>query len=226
MRQPFLTWPFHTQVDASTSNFQTSDLHSVAKDYLRFTMHFFHPIQQSAQHIYHSALPLSPFSSTVSFMVLWEKTRITEFLGCPDNWGSVIRTIKASPGGFSCMTTIGNKIAAACQDGTVGIYDFVTGVLRLSLGPTNPVHAMKGFPDGSILCCMHRDNPSITLWDIQTGGLTHTFALEQEPKDIAISFKGRYLACGLSDGSVSLWEVGNKLESRSFRSGSVVTHLC
>jgi len=124
------------------------------------------------------------------------------------------------------MTTIGHRIAAACGDGTVGIYDSVTGVLRLSLNPVNVVEVMRGFPDGSILSCMHRDNPSITLWDIQTGGLIHTFTLEREPKDIAISLKGRYLACGSSDGRATFWEVTNKTEGRALDSGLPIAHLC
>jgi hypothetical protein len=45
-------------------------------------------------------------------------------------------------------------------------------------------------------------------------------------EDIAVSLKGRYLACGLSDGSVNFWEVANKMEGPAFGSGSPITHLC
>ncbi|KAF9644576.1 hypothetical protein BDM02DRAFT_927883 [Thelephora ganbajun] len=203
----------------------TSNLYSLAEDCLRFTMHFFNLIQQSARHIYHSALPLSPASSMLRSAILGEKVRITGYYGRPDNWGPVVRTIKGASGGFTCMTTIGYRIAAAC-DGTVGIYDSVTGVLRLSLSPEHPIQAMIGSPDGSILFCTHQDSPLITSWDIQTGGLIHTFALKGEVKDAAISLNGRHLACGLSDGSVTLWEVANKTASPAFGSGSPITHLC
>ena len=124
------------------------------------------------------------------------------------------------------MTTIGHKIAAACGDGTVGIYDSVTGVLRLSLSPAHPIKAMRGSPDGSILFCTGGDSPLVTLWDIQTGGLIHIFTPKQRVKDIAISLKGRYLACSLSDGSVEFWEVANKREGSSFGHGPPVTYLC
>lgn len=73
------------------------------------------------------------------------------------------------------MTTIGDtstaRIAAARDDGTVGIYDSITGVLRLSLSPPQSIQMITGSPDGSILFCTHRESPSITLWDMQTGGL-------------------------------------------------------
>ena len=108
------------------------------------------------------------------------------------------------------MATFGHKIAAAREDGVVGIYDSVTGVLRLSLSLVDPAHAVRGSPDGSILFFAHK-TPSITMWDIQTGGLIHTFVLERNAEDIAVSLKGRYLACGLSDGSVEVWEVANKI---------------
>ena len=195
----------------------SSGLDSLANDCLRFTMHFFQPIQQSAQHIYHSALPLSPMSSIFSSMSLPEETRVSDFYGRPDNWGSVVRTI---PGGFTWMTTIGQgstaSIAAACEDGTARIYDSVTGVLRLSLRPEFPILEMIGLPDGSLLVCTHSGRPSITLWDIQTGGLVHTFILEREAKRATVSLKGRYLACETSRNTVSFWETASRKQLPDF----------
>jgi WD40 repeat protein len=43
---------------------------------------------------------------------------------------------------------------------------------------------------------------SVTMWDVQTGGLIHTFTTQSEIKDIAVSTSGDYIACGSSDGSV------------------------
>ena len=207
------------------SEVSTSDLSNRAQDCLRFTMHFFHLIQQSASHIYHSALPLSSKSSMFRSLISQEKTRIIEFYGCPASWGVVVRTIKGDSGNFTYVTTFGHRIAAACDDGTVGIYDTVTGVLRLSLKPANSIQALRGSPDGSVLFCMHQ-KPSITLWDIQTGGLVHTFDLEQNAGDIAVSLNGHYLACGLADGSVGVWEVENRTKCAAIKSGSPVTHIC
>ena len=136
-----------------------------------------------------------------------------------------MRTIKASSSSFASMTTVGHRIAAACDDYTVGIYDSVTGALRLSLSLAEPIRAIKGSPDGSMLFCAHR-GPSVTAWDIQTGGLVHTFTLDGEVREIAISLEGRYIACGLSDGTVRIWEVSGKTERAAFGSGSPLSHLC
>ena len=123
------------------------------------------------------------------------------------------------------ITTFGHRIAAARDDSTVVIYDSVTGTLGLSLSPADPIQAIGGAPDGSVLFCSHQP-PSVTLWDIQTGGLIHTFVLGCEAEHITISLKGRYLAYGLSDGSIKFSEVANKTEGTVVGSGSQVTHFC
>jgi hypothetical protein len=136
-----------------------------------------------------------------------------------------VRTISADSKRFTYMTTFGHKIAAARDDDTVGIYDSVTGVLRLSLSPGSPIQAMTGSPNGDILFCAHK-TPSITVWDIQTGGLIHTFVLGWNPEDIAVSLKGRYLACGFSDGTMKVWEVVNNIEGATVWTNSPVTCFC
>ena len=202
-----------------------SDLRGLVEDTLRFTMHFFHLIQQSALHIYHSALPLSPRSSTFRSRTLSEKTKIKGFYGRSDAWGIVVRTITKSSKHSTCMATFGYKIAAARDDGTVDIYDSVTGVLRLSLRLADPALTMRGSPDGSILFCAH-NTPSITAWDMQTGGLIHTFHFESNAEDIDISLKGRYLACGLSGGSVEVRDIADKMEGAVIWTRSPVTRFC
>ena len=136
-----------------------------------------------------------------------------------------MRTIKAGSGCFTCMTTFGHRTAAACDDGTMGVYDSVTGVLRLSLSPGGPVRAVEGSPDGSVLFCAHQES-FITMWDIQTGGLIHTFDLGVLVECIAICSKGRYLACGLSDGAVKILDVANKTGVATSGKDPPVTHLC
>ena len=109
------------------------------------------------------------------------------------------------------MTTFGNRIAAAYRDGRVNVYDSVTGVLRLSFRHPNPASAIRGSPDGSVLFCAHK-TPSITAWDMQTGGLIHNFVLEWNAEEFAVSLKGRYLACVLSDRVIEVYEVTDKTE--------------
>jgi WD40 repeat protein len=203
----------------------TSELYSLAEDCLRFTMHFFHLIQQSALHMYHSTLPLSSTSSMFHRMILPDKTLVTGFYGRPDTWGATLRTIGRSSEDPTYMTTFGHRIAAAWGDGTVDIYDSVTGVLRLSMSPPHQVKAISGSPDGFTLFCLH-GGCSITLWDMQTGGIIHTLVLEEEVKGIAVSSNGRYLACGLSGGSVKIWDITNKTEGVTIPGRFSTIYLC
>ena len=155
------------------------------------------------------------------------ETLVTGLDGCPDTWGAVIQTIQGSSDDFTCITAFSDRIAVACSDGVVRIYDAATGALRVSLKTIDPVKAMRGLPDGSILFCAHQED-SVTLWDIQTGGLIRLFIFMKvvQVQDIAVSSKGHHLACGLSNKSLKVWEVAGKLQASDFRVVSPVCHFC
>ena len=166
-------------------------------------MHFFHPIQQCAQQIYHTALPLSPTSSYLQKSCLQNVTdnqlsHVTAFIGAPNTWGLLLRTIDTRPRQLTCITTSGQSIIAGCGD-TVTIYDAVTGVLQQSISASEIVTKIQASPDGSTLFFAH--SLSVTMWDVQTGGLIHTFTTLAEVNDIAVSASGDHIACGSSDGS-------------------------
>ncbi|KAF9785214.1 hypothetical protein BJ322DRAFT_817871, partial [Thelephora terrestris] len=205
----------------------TSNLGNLAEDYLRFMKNFFLLIQQSAPHIYHSALPLSPRSSTFHSMTHQEKASITEFYGCPETWGAVIQTIPIINTGMVhpvYTATFGHWIAVA-QFGEVMIYDSITGGLTVSLRPEHSVDAMGGSPDGSILFCGNPDG-SVTLWDIQTGGLAHTFSLKYNLsyKKIAVSVGGRFFACGKQ--AIMVFEVAGRGEDAFIWEASQSNGFC
>ena len=123
------------------------------------------------------------------------------------------------------MTTFGNMIATTNDKGTVGIYDSITGVLRLSLNLKVPVLMIRGSPDGSTIFFTHAE-PATTLWDIQTGGLIHAFHAEGTIEDIAVSLSGRYFARGLSNGSVKVVGVASRTLGATIKRGSPITYLC
>ena len=136
-----------------------------------------------------------------------------------------MRTIAGGSKRFKRTTTLGDRIAIACDDGTVEIYDSLTGVLRLTLSPADPVRAMRGSQDGSVLFCTNLGS-SVTSWDIQTGGLIHTFVSRHKVEDIAISSKGRYLAGRLFNGTVKIWEVSTRITRATIGDRSLGVRLC
>jgi hypothetical protein len=181
------------------------------------TMYFFYPIQQCAQHIYHTALPLSPLSSTPYRInqqeIARDRTHVTGFLNPPSNWGSLLTTISVAPRRPTAIATFAEKIAVACED-VVNIYDAVTFGLEQSLHTPQPATRIHGSEDGSILYSTH--TLSVALWDIQTGGLIDTFHTPSGINDSAVSQTDGHIACCLSDGSL-VFRNGNTKIERSFR---------
>jgi hypothetical protein len=164
-------------------------LTALAMDCLRFSMHFFYPIQQCAQQVYLTAVPLSPNLSQLRNSCLRGVTdnqlsRVAAFSGAPDKWGLLLRTIDVRPRHLTCIATSAQRIVAACED-IVDIYDAVTFVFQQSLRAPEAVAKIQGSPDESTLFFAHPH--SITMWDVQTGGLTHTFTTRSEIADIAVS---------------------------------------
>ena len=190
-------------------------MYELATDCLHLTMHFFQPIQQCAQQIYHTALPLSPTSSLLRSNYLRNATgdqisQTNVFLGAPRSWGLLLTTINLGQGRLTCIAAIAQRIIAASED-MVNIYDAVTFTLEQSLHAPQSVTKIQSSRDGSILYLVH--SCSVTSWDIQTGGLLNTFIARSEISDIAVSPTGDHIACGSPDGSVTFWNIHTKKKS-------------
>ena len=205
----------------------TNPLHHLAMDCLRLSMYFFPPIQQCAQQVYHTALPLSPTSSQLRKFCLQsfvdnQLSHVVAFLGAPSTWGMLLRTINIRKKQLTCIATSSQRILAACED-IVNTYNAVTGVLQQSLCVPGTVTKIQDSPDKSILFCAH--SFSVTMWDVQTGGLIHTFTTLSEISDMAISKAGDHIACGLSDGSITFWNIHTKEEGKGFGDGYPVVTI-
>jgi len=207
---------------ASTLDF----LFGLATDCLRLSMHFFYPIQQCAQQVYHTAVPLLPVSSPLRKSCLQtvvenQLSQITGFSGAPDTWGLLLRTINTRPRQLTCIATSAQMIIAAC-DNIVNIYDPITFVLQQSLDVSERVTKIQTSPDGSTLFFVH--SLSVTMWDVQTGGLITTFTMQSGINDIAVS--ETYIACGMADGSVIFWNIHTKEEGETFGNNQPIVSIC
>ena len=202
-------------------------LDDLAIDCLRFSMHFFYPIQQCAQQVYHTAVPLSPTSSPLHKYCLQSVidnhlSHVTTFSGAPSNWGMLLRTIDIRPSQLTCTAAPAQRIIAACKD-VVNIYDAITFVLQQSICIPEMVTKIEGSSDGSILFFAH--SFSVTMWDVQTGGLIKTLTTQSKVNDIVVSDTGRDITYGLSDGSVISCNTHTN-EGRGFGNGQPVVAIC
>ena len=106
-----------------------------------------------------------------------------------------------------------------CED-VVNIYDAVMFVLRQSICTLETAEKIHGSPHGSILFAVR--SLSITMWDVQTGGLIYTFTTPSRINDAVVSTTGDHIACSLSNGSVMFWDIRTKEKIRGFRSNQPV----
>ena len=134
---------------------------------------FFEPINISATHIYHSALELSPLSSTVRR--LYYPSRHTLFprvvTGTQNSWDqSVILSGKAGYIRDYSWSPCG-QFVATLKDGTVQIQDVLSSELLSTLSQRGVY--LQGIPtyspDGHSLVC--KSINGLMVWDIQTGGV-------------------------------------------------------
>ena len=96
----------------------------------------------------------------------------------------------------------------------MNVYDAITFVLRQSIRAPETVVKIRDSSDGSVLFFAH--SSSVTMWDVQTGGLVHTFTTESKIDDMVLSALGDHIACGLSGGAVAFWNIHSKEEGKSF----------
>ena len=156
-------------------------------------------------------------------MVNNQLSHVTTFSGAPDTWGLLLRTINLWPRQPTSIATFTQIITVACGD-IVNIYDAVTFMFQQSIHAPGTIVKIQSSPDGSILFFAH--SFSVTMWDVQTGGLIHTFTTQSQINDITVSTTGDYLACGLSSGFIILWNTQNKKEGKGFGDSQPVVTTC
>ena len=158
---------------------------------------FFEPINASATHIYHSALELSPLSSTVR--KLYYHHRLAPFprveAGIPDlqDLGISIPCSRFYPESVT-WSPCGQFIAiheAEAVEIRNGLTLELVSTLRPAIRDARLPAPLSYHPDGHSLACV--TNTGIIIWDIQTGGVV---------KEIPWNTEGCSELAWLSDGQV------------------------
>ena len=129
----------------------------------------------------------------------------------------------------AAFSPAGDKVALACQDHVVYVFDAVTGLMQHLRGHTDQVFRIAFSPRGDWLASAGRDG-KIRLWRIGEDGAHVQRVLQKvEGAIIGVSFSpdGKTLASGGEDRTVRFWDVdsgeirmaleGHKDEIRSVR---------
>ncbi len=109
----------------------------------------------------------------------------------------------------------GTRIASASQDGTVKIWDAVTGQVTHTLKSSASRLAFS--PDGKRLATGGHDN-AVTLWDVSTGQVALRLSgLQPAILGVAFAPDGQRLAAGSADGTLKVWDISNGQEKLTIK---------
>jgi WD40 repeat protein len=139
----------------------------------RFVLEFFDVIEQSAMHIYHSALPWSPTSSPTRKLYEDQLTTEVKLVNAINaRWDPWIKTIPI----HNSFTTIafshlGSALAVVSKD-DVKIFETATGMATFKVEKSAVSIAFSTRDD--MFVCGFEDG-TVMVWDVQTSNVIQTF---------------------------------------------------
>jgi len=122
--------------------------------------------------------------------------------------GAVVYHVAFSPDG--------KKVAAACMDRTVTLFDVQTGGVRILRGYTDQVLAVAFSPDSQRLVSGSWGG-EIRIWDLESGRSRTLVAHTRAVYSVAFSPTGTLLASGSDDRTIRLWDVKSGREKAVLR---------
>jgi WD40 repeat protein len=106
------------------------------------------------------------------------------------------------------MSTDGKTLAAGADDGTIKLWDIVTGKEVTAISGQEGCLALA-FTDGgqTLASASGVDNGIIKLWDVATGKERASFKLGRVDYPLVFSPDNKTLASGSARGLIKLWDV-------------------
>ncbi|CCA76159.1 related to WD40-repeat protein (notchless protein) [Serendipita indica DSM 11827] len=182
-------------------------------DIRRFVMAFAVPIQQSAPHIYISALPFSP---TKSILHVEGRKRYANSLavtrGYEEAYSEFPRTLRGDQGSIWAVafSPDGSRIISGSLDKTIRVWDSDTGqALGEPLrGHEHGVTTVGFSPDGSLIVSGSEDK-TIRLWEMDTGRPLGEPLRGHEDCVAVVAFSpdSSQIVSGSWDRTIRLWDV-------------------
>ena len=166
---------------------QASPTLDLVNDCFRFATGFFEVIEESAPHIYHSALPLSPRTSIVRRQYESYARPLARIVhGLPNSWEPSIAAVTFPSPIEAVVWSPCSRFIAIVWDkfkATIEILDAITlgrhPLLNLPLGESGGTRWLVFSPDTRLLTWFGKDSEKFISWDLRTGSLVSTIYPEQ-----------------------------------------------
>ncbi|KAF8148407.1 hypothetical protein B0H34DRAFT_262867 [Crassisporium funariophilum] len=178
---------------------------------------FFEPVEESALHIYHSALLLTKDSS-----LFWKGCRefvakgaklVNRLGGCPNTAVVKIIPTKMDPNALKSVVFShdGTRLGVVGTDAR--IFNAVTGQRMATLSEEKTTGTAILFSADDTWVLTSWTSGAISSWDIDTGGrIRYYLAHQHSVTAIALSHNQQFLLSGDSSGQIRIWsDTGEKL---------------
>ncbi|KAF7976608.1 hypothetical protein HWV62_6110 [Athelia sp. TMB] len=196
-------------LDWTKKYFLESELHHFVHDAHRFAQYFASTIIEHPLLVYASALPFTPHATSI-YKTFYHDKLPQVVSGIEPTWPDllqVIGNIQSAPLS-ACLSPDGSKIISGWDDGTVRVWDIITGQAALPplRGHDGMVHSVSISPDGSKIVSGSEDK-TVRVWDTVTGqlALPPFEGHESDVTSVSFSLEGSKIVSGSRDKTVRVW---------------------
>ncbi|KAL4865206.1 hypothetical protein BDV12DRAFT_200398 [Aspergillus spectabilis] len=145
---------------------------ALVQDAMRFLLRHYHTLSHWPLQIYSSAVIFSPESSVVKRENLHKiPVWLAKAPPMENSWSPMIQTLRGHSETVEIVafSPDGKQIASGSKDGTIKLWDAITGSLQQTLsGHSEEISAMAFLPDSKLIISGTRGG-SVMLWDSTTG---------------------------------------------------------
>ena len=196
----------------------------------RFVLRSFDGVEQSAMHIYHSALPWTPTHSLTRQLYECELMAETQLGNAVSpTWDTCIRIISAAAGEWveRVVFSPSGALIAAYEGCCAKVFDAVTGANRAIFDGDMSICSVAFSSDDRFLVSGFSGG-TISVWDVQTGTMFRSFEwnMRNSVHSVAFSSCGTQIASGNTDRTVRIWNISGGCDYVFQGHFATVTGVC